>query len=771
MVQAYAEWRQAEMDAPRAPSFSPITVPADTPQISQIERFEQVKYAPAQYKQQSQQQTFESSRAPSYSPPTNTSSLPQVHHPNISTTESSAFPTNLPSPSVPIRLEPHSPILDHLTAEYIAQGPHPQLPHVHHAVVDQVHASEILNKHVSDRLPFVRAASRRLQAVVGVRNDLPFDLLMGSGGNDARNLVVGADGTLVNLGLGNLGRSEEFMGGDVSVRGIGEYLDAVRGNGVASGDTAGNNQENMGTDMDLNTNANTNASTEQNPNITAHYQQNIHTSLNAPPSSSSNHSSTSQNQQAIPQQNAARFAHEFHQDPKMTHFFPSSVNPHTGEGLREYLLRRALLTGSKKRECRSISFHDFTPDVRTGEFRNQLLVHFGVDGVSKSDRVEVVELSLPDKNGILHPWLSIFIQRPFLTLTPPLANSSTRTPPNFPTPAPTTWLCLAVPLSNITTYPIQPDTTLPSSLLEESLLKKKHGLPTKKIARRQDYDFSFQGIPIFEFSTRKLFGPTIPSTSSSTTSSTSHDPPTASQPSISDFLCISDLPPYEPQDPYLPFPPHISQNPELLQHFARKYAHAAGVRDEELHTFGDVMEDVSGVDISEELSPNEGIWWSAFYRGITRDRICWERVRRAMGRGRCRVVVRWQDVPGEMRGRGVSGDGGLGLGLELNGRENEVERVMQGMGRENMGRNSKRKGRKSMNGGVNQNHNVGLGVMNSNVGVHTHPTRLGSGEALRDSLRARAIGNRMSVNGGVHGGVETQDLGKKMQGRAADSMG
>ncbi|KAJ8066075.1 hypothetical protein OCU04_005167 [Sclerotinia nivalis] len=776
MEQVYAEWRQAEMDAPRAPSFFSITMAADTPEVREIEKFEQVDHAPAQYNQQSQQQTFESSRAPSYSPLINASSLPQAHHPNPSITESSTFPPNLPSPSVPIRLEPHSPILDHLTAAYIAQGPHPQLSHVHHAMVNQVHASEILNKHVSDRMPFVRVASRRLQAVVGVRNDLPFDLLMGSGGNDARNLVVGKNGALVDLGLAGLGRSEGFVGGDLSVGVIGEYLDAVRGNGVAVVGAAGNNQEDMGRDMDFNTDANTDANEERNPNTKAYYLQNIHTPLNVPPSSSSNHSSASQNQQTAPRQNAASLVHEFHQDLKMPHFFPSSVNPHTGEGLREYLLTRALLTGSKKRECRSISFHDFTPDVRTGEFRNRLLVHFGVDGISKCDRVEVVELSLPDKNGILHPWLSIFIQRPLLTIISPLNNFSTSTPPNFPSPTPTTWLCLAVPLANITTYPIQSDTTLPSSLLEETLLKNKYGLPTKKIARRQDYDFSFQGIPIFEFSTRELFSPTSPSTfpssSNSNSHSTSHEPSTTNQPPISDFLSISGLPPYDPQDPYLPFPPHISQNPELLQHFARKYAHAAGVPAEELRTFGEMMEDESGVDVSEELSPNEGIWWSAFYRGITRDRIAWERVRRSMGRGRCRVVVRWQDVPVGMKGR-VSGDGGvglgLGLGLGLERRESEMERVMQEMGRESMGRNSKRKARKSMNGGLNQN--VGLGVTNSNVGVHTHPTRSGSGEALRDTLRARAIGNRMSVNGGVYSGIDTQNLAEKMHGQVADFMG
>ncbi|CAD6442163.1 27a610fc-df6e-408e-b216-d2051637afc8 [Sclerotinia trifoliorum] len=724
MEQAYAEWQQAEMHTPRAPSFSSIIMAADTPEVRKVEQFNQGEHAPAQYNQQSQMQTFESSRAPSYSNLANASSQPQVHYPNTSTTSSSIFPLNLPSPNVPIRLEPHSPILDHLTAEYIAQGPHPQIPHVSHAIVDQVHASEILNKHVSDRMPFVRAASTRLQAVLGVRNDLPFDLLMGSGENDARNLVVGADGALVDLGLAGLEEGGDFVGGDSYARGIGENLDAVRGNGVVSGDS-GKDQEDMDTQMDFNTDININTNRGQNPNTTAYHRQNINTL----PFSPTNHFPPSQNQQNLPTSLLDEFPQD--QDPKISHFFlSSSVNPHTGEGLRQYLLRRALLTGSKKRVCRSISFHDFTPDVRTGEFCNKL----------------------PDKNGILHPWLSIFIQKPFLTITSPLKNPRTSTPPNFPSPIPTTWLCLAVPLANITTYPIQSDTSLPSSLLEESLLKNKHGLPTKKIARRQDYDFSFQGIPIFEFSTRKLFGPTSPSPSPATFSSPTPQPP------ISDFLSISSLPPYDPKDPYLPFPPHISQNPTHLQNAARKYAYAAGVPREELHTFGEMMEDESGVDISEELSPNEGIWWSMFYRGITRDRIIWERVRRSMGRGKCRVVVRWEEVSGGEEG--VGGDDGraglgLGLGLGLERRESEVERVMQ-----EVGRNSKGKTRKGMNGATNQND--GLGIMNSNTGIHTHSTRLVSGSGSGEAIRARTNSNKMSINGPGHSGtdIETQNSGE-----------
>ncbi|KAF5871809.1 uncharacterized protein Bfra_008833 [Botrytis fragariae] len=677
MEQAYAEWHQGEMDTPRAPSYSPITLPADTPQSVDANEAGPVT---AQYNSQSQQKNMEPSRASSYSHHTISSSSPQIQHSSTSASETTVFPTDLPSPSVPCRLEPHSSVLDHLTAQYIAQGPHPQISHVNHAAVNQRNASQILSKHQDDRAPFVRAASRRLQAVVGVRNDLPFDLLMGTGKHDASNLVVGRDGALVDLGLRNLGREEVVRGGNES----GEHL-AARDNGDRSGEDIGNNREYMRAEMDMNTNANANEA--HNVNTTARYPQDIHAPFDTLCSSSNNSSCSSSHhphhQKTIPQETPPNPTHE---SPTQTPFFPPSVNPYTGEGLRAYLLSRASMTGSVKRECRSISFHDFTPNVRTGEFRNQLLVHFGVDGISSCERVEVVELGFPPlkHNNLPHP-------------------TRHHTPP---------------------------------SLLEPTFSHTQHGLPTKKIAKRQDYDFSFQGTPIFEFSTRILFPqPENPFPNTA---------PTA------DFLSVEVPRSYNSDDPYLPFPLQVSQNPGLLQREVRKYARAAGVKGEELCTYGDLMTDESGEDVSEEASPNEGIWWCEFYRGITRDRIRWERVKRCMGRGRCRVVLRWQDVPDEMKRLGGRSTSTSGVGLGLSRHTNEAERVMQEMSRENTGgMGKKRRGRKSMQTShANTSSSVGLGVMNANVGSHSHThTRSGSGEALRDSLRARAIGNRMSFNG------------------------
>ncbi|KAI9648267.1 hypothetical protein NHQ30_002899 [Ciborinia camelliae] len=772
MEQSYAQWRQGEPDGARHPSFAMVTSPSDTSEfelveamesspsdISEFDQVDEMEASPLQYLHQEQQRQREFSRAPSYSPIT-----PQVQQTSaVPTSASQDFPADLPSPTVPIRLEPHSPVLDRLTAQFNAEGPHPNIPHVNHAIVDQVIASETLGKHVLDRMPFVLAASRRLQAVIGVRNDLPFDLLMGSGQGDAENLVVGANGTLVDLGLRNLnqglrdGMGEQAMNGNGS--GISQPVAATRRNAGVTADAAGSNQENMGTNTDSNNNDNANL--EYSPDTTAQYLQNIHASLNGLPSSASQQQPMGNN---TTQQSEARETRTFQ---GMTPFFPPSVDRHTGQGLREYLLTRALITGSKKRECRSISFHDFTPDLRTGEFRNELLVHFGVDGISRNDRIECVELSLPDANGILHPWLSIFIQRPLITLDPPYVGyASHSAPPNFPQPTPTSWLCMAVPLANITSYPVQADTSLPSSLLEETLIKNKHGLPTKKIAKRQDYDMSFQGVPIFEFSTRKLFGATYSGSSSNGEMNGDANENGYTNTPISDFLSVDGLKPYDPKDPYEEFPIEITSNPEYMLSICRRYARKSGIHGQELQHFGEMMEDASGIDISEELSPNEGVWWNTFYRGITKDRVRWEKVRRSMGRGRCRVVVRWQDIPEELKMPNSS----------LSQRTTEVEILMENMIKESM-QGKKRKFRNDGIGmaGSGSGQGVGLGVINANIGAHAYSMRSASGEAL--SLRAKAIGNRMNANGrmntnvDMNGSFRTQNSGDMMQGRMGDFRG
>jgi hypothetical protein len=69
-----------------------------------------------------------------------------------------------------------------------------------------------------------------------------------------------------------------------------------------------------------------------------------------------------------------------------------NVDPQTGKGLREWLLSKGKEFGMRKRECRSISFHDFTPDMRNNSWSNKLLGHFVGEGAR--ERVDFYELDL-----------------------------------------------------------------------------------------------------------------------------------------------------------------------------------------------------------------------------------------------------------------------------------------------------------------------------------------------------------------------------------------
>jgi hypothetical protein len=71
------------------------------------------------------------------------------------------------------------------------------------------------------------------------------------------------------------------------------------------------------------------------------------------------------------------------------------VDPETGKGLREWLLSKGKEFGMCKKECRSISFHDFTPDMRNNTWSNKLLGHFAVgEGREGRERVDYYEVDL-----------------------------------------------------------------------------------------------------------------------------------------------------------------------------------------------------------------------------------------------------------------------------------------------------------------------------------------------------------------------------------------
>lgn len=70
-------------------------------------------------------------------------------------------------------------------------------------------------------------------------------------------------------------------------------------------------------------------------------------------------------------------------------------------------------------------------------------------------------------------------------------------------------------------------------------------------------------------------------------------------------------------------------------------------------------------------SPNRGVWWEVFYKRMYEDRARWRAVKRAMGRGKCRVVVRWVEfAEGEGDGDGdgdADADVDMGSGRDAGG--------------------------------------------------------------------------------------------------------
>jgi hypothetical protein len=68
-----------------------------------------------------------------------------------------------------------------------------------------------------------------------------------------------------------------------------------------------------------------------------------------------------------------------------------TVDQETGKGLREFLLAKGQELGHEERECKSISIHDFTPDIRTLAYQNVLLGHYDTE---MGERVAAYEVDL-----------------------------------------------------------------------------------------------------------------------------------------------------------------------------------------------------------------------------------------------------------------------------------------------------------------------------------------------------------------------------------------
>ncbi|KAK0103715.1 hypothetical protein ONS95_005722 [Cadophora gregata] len=419
------------------------------------------------------------------------------------------------------------------------------------------------------------------------------------------------------------------------------------------------------------------------------------------------------------------------------------VDEKTGKGLREWLLSRGKETGTqRKRECRTISFHDFTPDMRTGEHANDLVAHYNGGGLH--ERADVYEVDLPTTynnptTGLptqgTQTWIWFLISRPILTLSPTETNtdpdlsghyekwaklgiwtpkplSVVRPPPDFPMPVPTSYVVFACPASNVTAYPdckddhAPPDPpatsyirTLAPSYRTSQLNSRSRPRdpspsepdttpsPPKRIYKRKDYDFSFQGTPLFEFFSLSSPHFTVPSPNPTTPHSLTT---TINDPNDHAFaiLSIDNIGSWYATDASGPC--------TLAEYQTRVQDWEAEI--ENLSREERKDDDRKYRDRSTEVPhARVGKWWDVFYEGVYKEESRWRRIRESMSRGKCRIVIRWVDAEGEgspngngygqvarkklkmspnLGGSGDEGDGsgdsdfgdggGIGLGLSFN---------------------------------------------------------------------------------------------------------
>lgn len=248
------------------------------------------------------------------------------------------------------------------------------------------------------------------------------------------------------------------------------------------------------------------------------------------------------------------------------------------------------------------------------------------------------------------------------------------------------------------------------------------------VYKRKDYDFSHQGVPLFEFSLSSSF-------------------PGPGREHI-DFLSVGSIGSWHASDAY----GELSDGEWQAKHAVwlqgtqiELDAMGERARDEEMKhgRFRNL----------EVPSLKRGIWWERFYEGMYKDEARWRWVKEAMARGRCRVVIRWaenkiDDV--------VQTDGGLehdvGLGIDL-GRD--VGR--DGAGKKVKGKESSRRPLtpiRTLTTRAETRRHSGLGVYATAVGGD------GAG-GLSESRRSRAVGNRDMGGAAAARGMVERKIRKK----------
>lgn len=232
-------------------------------------------------------------------------------------------------PNLPIRLPPTPKTLldnqsDFFPDDSISAAISPSAPH--HSVMNR-EMMKALWKHVQRRQPFAQSASAKLQAVVGVRNETPFEVPIMTppvqpSPPNAPQRAPPSGGARGGIGQWNTsaaarGRPSNDLRGSGRGKGRGQQGHPSLGQSRSFDYSSGNLQS-----------------------ASAHGQDYI-LPLRAPLSGQ-----------------------------------PRFVNKQTGEGLREYLLSRGGELGSIRRELKSISFFDSTPDIRTNSPKSTKLAEY-----------------------------------------------------------------------------------------------------------------------------------------------------------------------------------------------------------------------------------------------------------------------------------------------------------------------------------------------------------------------------------------------------------
>jgi hypothetical protein len=236
-----------------------------------------------------------------------------------------------------------------------------------------------------------------------------------------------------------------------------------------------------------------------------------------------------------------------------------------------------------------------------------------------------------DENGTEHsavePWVWFLISRPILTHNPDeesLRISENirvgsifppwyRTPPNFPRQIITSWVVFAAPKAHVGIHPGTDEgftVTPPQSHIYDFATTS-----TKRCHKRLDFDFSNAGIPIFEFSSPGII---------------SNGP---SHPRI-EFLSIDGMGSWSKDDEFQKY---------TLDEYRKQYALW---QDRKLHLTRSGKNIYQGIGDGKGPMPpsSRGVWWKAFYGHMHDECNKWKGIKAAMGRGKCRIVVRWDEV-------------------------------------------------------------------------------------------------------------------------------